>query len=94
LAEWRRWSKREGSQQLRRLLLDEWDPVGVAGCAPDDEYDSYVGPVVSLARENDLKGLTEYLDWARTQNMGLDPDPEADERVARTVMKWHAEVSG
>lgn len=91
LAEYHMWWKRDGARQLRRLLLEEWDPIGVADVAPD-EYDGYMGPMVARARDHDLDGLIEYLEWARTVNMGLDSDRATDERVAREIIRWHKEI--
>lgn len=30
LSAWRAWWKRNGEQELRRLLMEEWDPIGVS----------------------------------------------------------------
>jgi hypothetical protein len=89
LATYHMWLKREGARQLRRLLLERWDPIGVAGIAPDDEYDAYMGDLVRLARKRDLEGLIDYLEWARTDRMGLDAARAADERVAREIIRWY-----
>jgi hypothetical protein len=34
---------------VRRVLMEDWNPVGV-GCLPEDEYDAYVWPILSLLR--------------------------------------------
>ena len=45
---WDAWWKRRGEAELRRLLLVEWDPIGIADVPKaQDEYDSYVGPLAS-----------------------------------------------
>jgi len=42
------WWKRKGQRELRALLMEEWDPIGVSGVAEAaDEYDSYL---LQLAR--------------------------------------------
>ena len=33
---------------IGRILCEDWDPLGLAGVAPPDEYDSYVGGVYRL----------------------------------------------
>jgi hypothetical protein len=52
LAEHHQWWKHQGGQELRRLLMEQWDPIGVKN-APQaaDEYDGYLGGVVQLLRE-------------------------------------------
>ena len=44
--------KRRGGAGVRRLLMEKWDPIGVAG-VPEaaDEYDTYVGQVGRRLRE-------------------------------------------
>jgi hypothetical protein len=58
---------------IHRILLYEWDPIGVAD-APEahDEYDSYVGQVyVLLIHHEPRHGVFDYLWWAETKHMGL-----------------------
>ena len=33
---------------IREVLYRDWDPIGVCGMAPDDEYDSYIGRIYRL----------------------------------------------
>jgi hypothetical protein len=30
---------------IRQILYHEWDPIGIAGVGPGDEYDAYIAPV-------------------------------------------------
>ena len=43
LSEWHMWWKQRGARGIRRILMEEWDPLGVDG-VPEatDEYDSYL----------------------------------------------------
>jgi hypothetical protein len=46
---------------VRRILFEKWNPVGVSGL-PEDEYDSYVWPIVRLLHEGaDEAALTQHL---------------------------------
>ena len=46
---------------VREVLRTDWNPVGVHGL-PEDEYDSYVWPIVRLLREGaDEAALTKHL---------------------------------
>ena len=44
-----RFEIREIENKIRRVLMSEWDPIGVSDC-PDanDEYDSYIGGIYGL----------------------------------------------
>lgn len=33
---------------IREVLYRDWDPIGVCGIAPVDEYDSYIGSIYRL----------------------------------------------
>ncbi|MGV1683077.1 hypothetical protein [Sphingopyxis sp. NJF-3] len=59
-------------EKIRRLLWDEWDPIGVNGIAPDDEYDSYAHRVYAMLGEGKQVGeIADYLTWAVCENMGM-----------------------
>lgn len=30
---------------ILRILYKDWNPIGIEGLLPDDEYDSYIAPV-------------------------------------------------
>ncbi len=64
---------RRMERQVRDVLMNVWDPIGVkdeAACA--DEYDSYVGPVLGLLirKESDEK-IARHLAEIVTHRMGL-----------------------
>lgn len=98
LARWHMWWKRSGAHELRALLMEAWDPIGVAGIPEAaDEYDSYIGPVARLLREDRRVGeIASYLHHVRTSVMGLDGSPEMDERdreVATRLVAWYEDVA-
>jgi hypothetical protein len=39
---------KEIQEAIREVLYRDWDPIGVCDAGPDDEYDSYIGPVYRL----------------------------------------------
>lgn len=46
---------------VRHVLRTAWNPVGVDGL-PEDEYDSYVWPIVGLLRDGaDAETLAQHL---------------------------------
>jgi len=69
---------------IRRALLTEWDPIGVAH-SPEaqDEYDGYVSTVYKLLIRRAAVGeIFDYLWWVETEHMGLVGDRQATERFA------------
>ena len=59
--------------QIRHVLLDVWDPIGVKDEPyAQDEYDGYIGELYELllSRAPD-EALVDYLCWATNDRMGL-----------------------
>lgn len=73
---------------IRRVLLQEWDPIGVGHiAAAADEYDSYVGQVYSLLiRRAPRHELVDFLWWAETEHMGLAGNRHKTEHVAEQLL--------
>lgn len=73
--------------QVRAVLLNDWDPIGVAEFQEaSDEYDGYVGPVCRLlAGGCSVDGLFEFLWGVETEHMGLPGDRSATMMVARKL---------
>jgi hypothetical protein len=91
LEEWHRWWKMRGASGLRRLLMDEWDPIGVRDFpAAADEYDVYVGRVGRMLREKATAAeLVRYLTDVRTQHMGLSSQEGRETEVVEAVTAWY-----
>jgi hypothetical protein len=60
-------------EAIRRVLLREWDPIGVADIPQaQDEYDGYVGEIHGrLVRHEARQSLIDHLWWIETVHMGL-----------------------
>ena len=57
--------------QIRSVLNDYWDPIGVADDV-SDEYDSYIGGLYGLlSREQSDDVIVEHLRRIQTEHMGL-----------------------
>lgn len=72
---------------LKRILLAEWDPIGVSQLAEaQDEYDSYVPEVARLlSRHAGAREIFEYLWQLETQHMGLLGDRQKTQRIAERL---------
>ncbi|MBC2667506.1 hypothetical protein H7F51_18460 [Novosphingobium flavum] len=71
-------------EELKRLLLNDWDPIGVAGMPEAvDEYDAYAlhlhGRLVAGAS---VEAVAEYLNWVVTARMELSGDLAHDREIA------------
>ena len=66
--------------QIRHVLLDVWDPIGVKD-APNaqDEYDGYIGKLFELLMSNAPDAeLVEHLYWAAHDQMGFEAARRSD----------------
>ncbi|SRR5579883_471857 len=68
---------------IRQLLLREWDPIGIAGVGPDDEYDEYVGRVYSMLTNEAATepAIANYLHRVAIREMRLAETEDLAERT-------------
>lgn len=72
--------------EIDRVLYDVWDPIGVRGRAPRDEYRSYVPALAALLQSGATEAaLAAHLRDLRTRRMGLPPHDDRDAAVAATL---------
>ena len=91
--DWYRWFKHTGREQIRNLLMAEWDPIGVAD-EPEarSEYDAYIGLVADrLRRGEPIEDVAAVLDDAE-RNMGLKERPDETRRVAALLGASYADA--
>ena len=94
LSDWHMWWKERGGSGVRRLLMEEWDPIGVQGVSEAaDEYNSYMGVVGRMLREGAAaEEIEKYLTGIREDYMGLGPSSIAQRRdhdVAVRLVEWY-----
>jgi len=79
----------EIQDSIRQILYREWDPIGVSGSAPDDEYDSYIGPVYRiLSGSRSEQELIEYLFRTERDTIGMScGSPEQLRPIARKLLE-------
>jgi cytochrome P450 len=90
--EWQRWWRWHGAKELRSLLLEHWDPIGVRNSPGAwDEYDSYMLPLVRKLRSGaDAGEVAGYLAAVQSASMGLPATPDALRAVADRLVTWYA----
>jgi hypothetical protein len=90
LADWQMWWKRSGAHELRAIMTEEWDPIGLRGIPEAaDEYDGYLHQVPSR-----LRARAKYLTELEEDRMGLGHSPNArarDQALADRLRAWYAE---
>lgn len=78
-------------EALKRLLREEWDPIGLNGFGPADEYDNYALHIFGMLKagkgEREIAG---YLSRAAIEKMGL-PDAGDCPAIAHKIIKIHEE---
>jgi hypothetical protein len=94
LEDWHRWWKTTGARELRRILVEEWDPIGVRE-VPEaaDEYDGYLGPLAARLREGaSAEVIADYLTEVEEDRMGLGESATSRARnqtLAVRLRAWH-----
>ena len=68
---------RAAKLQMRRVLLEEWDPIGVRDePMAQDEYDSYLGDLYDLLTQNASDShIAQHLNEIEMVNMGGSARP-------------------
>jgi hypothetical protein len=85
-----RWWRERGARELRHLLYEEWDPIGLKNLAEDssDEYEAYAGQIVRRLRSGaDEYEIAELLEGFRV-DMGLEP-AEPPRETGRLIREWY-----
>ncbi len=71
-------------QDVRKILLTDWDPIGVRDVPQaQDEYDDYVPRIAEMVtNRRSIVEVSEYLLHLETSVMGLPGDRERARSVA------------
>jgi hypothetical protein len=94
--EYERWWRERGDGELRRLLLEEWDPIGIAKLSDEgaDEYEHYAGVIARRLRAGASdEEIAAVLEGFRS-DMGLEPSGELPLEVARRIRDWYRRSTG
>jgi hypothetical protein len=70
--------------EVRRILLEEWDPIGISEFpGAQDEYDAYVlGVSKMICSGKSDEQLYGHLHWIECERMGLDGNEVRTRNVA------------
>ena len=83
------------AQSDLRSILNEWDPIGVAEFAPDDEYDCLIAPLLSRLRAGvGEAAIGEFLWHEIEDHFGLNPAAADTDGVAARLAAWWAAYAG
>ena len=83
--------------RIAKILWNNWDPIGVNNGDDewDDEYDSYVPHSFKLANEgSDWKKISAHLSSCAEQSMGLSPNRDLDDKIAKSIVQAKQEILG
>jgi hypothetical protein len=70
------------ARELRR-----WDPLAVADIAPEDEYDAYAPPIVTIVDEGaNPWRIAQHLATLQTEHFGVSPTPAENLKVATGIV--------
>ena len=81
------------SQALARVaavavILRKWDPLSVGEFAPDDEYNSYAPPIVTLVSEGANPGrVAQHLTELQTGQLGVSATLAENLKVANEIVE-------
>ena len=78
-------------EEMKALLLHDWDPIGVSGCAgAEDEYDRYAVQVCKMLGDGaDAATIANYLNWVATTLMSLRGNIDWDRTIASKAVAIH-----
>ena len=79
-------------QAIRAILLKQWDPIGIVELGgPNDEYDSYVWPIIAMIDGGaNSSGLAAHLLDIETSRMGLNGDIVRCRTTAEAIVRTRA----
>ncbi len=83
-------------QSIGKILLNDWDPIGVADCSQaKDEYDSYLPQVFRRILDDvSEEAITEYLLSVERDSMGLPGNKENCRKTVRLMFQEKERLKG
>lgn len=83
----------EIQETIRQIFLNDWDPTGINGFGPSDEYDSYIESIYRLL----VSGASEYqiierLYQHQAVDMGMNTDRDKLKPVAEKLKQVNTDL--
>ena len=77
------------------VLLRQWDPLSLADFAPEDEYNDYAPPIVTLVAEGATPlRIAQHLAALQTAQLGVAVTPEVNLKVATGIVEALTRLPG
>lgn len=74
--------------EVDKILWEDWDPIGIKGRGPSDEYRGYVPSIVNLLMDDhDVNKITEMLHHHKRVNMGMSSKLEDHSETAEKLIE-------
>ena len=85
---------REYQKAIRKILMEEWDPIGVAEIPEaQDEYDAYIPHIYSqLIHHASWQEMFDNLWETETDHIGLYGNRGRTEEIVKALMKLKEEM--
>ena len=78
--------KRGVRARVREILMQDWDPIGISGDAPRNEYDTYAAKAHAMLMDGaTVEEIAAYLLHIATENMGLTHHAQQAQRAGRAA---------
>ncbi len=77
--------------EIDRILWEDWDPIGVNGIAPRDEYQRYVPQILNMVlQDKPLDEIADSLYNIETETIGVFGDRAKCKVIAEKIKQRHA----
>ena len=79
-------------QEIHKVLLGEWDPIGVRDIPEaNDEYDSYIPTIYKMLISDKTKNeIFDYLWWIETEHIGVSGDRQRTEQITKRLIDLYS----
>jgi hypothetical protein len=86
---------KEIQNSIRQILYHDWDPIGISGYGPDDEYDAYIGSVYRiLSTSRSEQELIDLLDRTEHDTIGVASErPDHLRQVAQKLLSINVHLN-
>ncbi len=81
------------SNEIDKILWEDWDPIGINDVAPRDEYRSYVPQILNLImNKKSASEIADRLYYIETEVIGVIGNKERCGKIAEKMIEGHANI--